>query len=138
MQQGCTRDTIIIAVGGGVIGDMIGFVAATFIERVRLIQVPTSLLSMVDSSIGGKTAIDTPLGIEFHGAFYQPQYVFVDVSLLETLPTRQFINGMAEVVKTAAIWNEKEFVRLEEFAEKFISVVTQKDIELSTIERRFG
>lgn len=133
LQQGCTRDTIIIAVGGGVIGDMIGFVAATFMRGVRLIQVPTSLLSMVDSSIGGKTAIDTPLGKNFIGAFYQPQYVFVDVSFLETLPTRQFINGMAEVVKTAAIWNEKEFVRLEEFAEKFISVVTQKDIELSTI-----
>lgn len=133
LQQGCTRDTIIIAVGGGVIGDMIGFVAATFMRGVRLIQVPTSLLSMVDSSIGGKTAIDTPLGKNFIGAFYQPQYVFVDVSFLETLPARQFINGMAEVVKTAAIWNEKEFVRLEEFAEKFISVVTQNDIELSTI-----
>lgn len=134
LQQGCTRDTIIMAVGGGVIGDMIGFVAATFMRGVRLIQVPTSLLSMVDSSIGGKTAIDTPLGKNFIGAFYQPQYVFVDVSFLETLPTRQFINGMAEVVKTAAIWNEKEFVRLEEFAEKFISVVTQDNIELSTIK----
>lgn len=134
LQQGCTRDTIILAVGGGVIGDMIGFVAATFMRGVRLIQVPTSLLSMVDSSIGGKTAIDTPLGKNFIGSFYQPEYVFVDVSFLETLPARQFINGMAEVVKTAAIWDEKEFARLENFAEEFISVVTKDDLQLSSIK----
>lgn len=136
LQQGCTRDTIILAVGGGVIGDMIGFVAATFMRGVRLIQVPTSLLSMVDSSIGGKTAIDTPLGKNFVGAFHQPQYVFIDVSFLETLPTREFINGMAEVVKTAAIWNEEEFIRLESFAEEFISVVTKDDLELSSIKEK--
>lgn len=134
LQKGCTRDTVILAVGGGVIGDMIGFVAATFMRGVRFIQIPTSLLAMVDSSIGGKTAIDTPLGKNFIGAFHQPQYVFIDVSFLETLPTRQFINGMAEVVKTAAIWNEEEFTRLENFAKTFIDVVTAKDINLSTIK----
>lgn len=132
--QGCTRDTLILAVGGGVIGDMIGFVAATFMRGVRFIQIPTTLLAMVDSSIGGKTAIDTPLGKNFIGAFHQPQYVFIDVSFLETLPTRQFINGMAEVVKTAAIWNEAEFTRLENFAKQFIEVVTAETIDLSSIK----
>lgn len=134
LESGCTRDTVIVAVGGGVIGDMIGFVAATFMRGVRVIQVPTSLLAMVDSSIGGKTAIDTPLGKNFIGAFHQPKYVFIDVSFLETLPSRQFINGMAEVIKTAAIWNETEFTRLERFATKFIEVVTAKTIHFGDIK----
>ena len=134
LQKGCTRDTVIIAVGGGVVGDMIGFVAATFMRGVRVVQVPTTLLAMVDSSIGGKTAVDTPLGKNFVGAFHQPKYVFVDVSFLTTLPTRQFINGMAEVVKTAAIWNEEEFTRLENFAKTFIAVVTSDNIDLATIK----
>lgn len=134
LTQGCTRDTVIIAVGGGVIGDMIGFVAATFMRGVRVIQVPTSLLAMVDSSVGGKTAIDTPLGKNFIGAFHQPDYVFVDVSFLETLPTRQFINGMAEVVKTAAIWDEVEFTRLENFSKKFLAVVTSEEKDLRSIQ----
>lgn len=134
LKKGCTRDTIIIAVGGGVIGDMIGFVAATFMRGVRVIQVPTSLLAMVDSSIGGKTAIDTPLGKNFIGSFHQPDYVFVDVSFLESLPTRQFINGMAEVVKTAAIWDETEFLRLESFAKDFLAVVSAENLELSSIK----
>lgn len=121
--EGCTRDTVIIAVGGGVIGDMIGFVASTFMRGVRVIQVPTSLLAMVDSSIGGKTAVDTPLGKNFVGAFWQPQFVFVDIKWLETLPQREFINGIAEVIKTACIWNGEEFARLEANAETFLSVV---------------
>lgn len=132
--NGCTRDTVILAVGGGVVGDMIGFVAATFMRGVRVVQVPTTLLAMVDSSVGGKTAIDTPLGKNFIGAFHQPKYVFVDVSFLETLPTRQFINGMAEVVKTAAIWDEAEFTRLENFASTFINVVTSDSIDLAEIK----
>ncbi|EGW30733.1 uncharacterized protein SPAPADRAFT_142469 [Spathaspora passalidarum NRRL Y-27907] len=135
LQQGCTRDTVIIAVGGGVIGDMIGFVAATFMRGVRVIQVPTSLLAMVDSSVGGKTAIDTPLGKNFIGAFHQPDYVFCDISFLETLPPRQFINGMAEVIKTAAIWNEEEFTRLEKFANQFLAVVTSKHPDLLSIKQ---
>ncbi|RKP31874.1 Shikimate dehydrogenase [Metschnikowia bicuspidata] len=133
LQQGCTRDTVIIAVGGGVLGDMIGFVAATFMRGVRVIQVPTTLLAMVDSSIGGKTAVDTPLGKNFIGSFHQPKYVFVDVAFLSSLPARQFINGMAEVVKTAAIWDEKEFIRLEAFAKKFVSVVSAPVIDLDSI-----
>lgn len=132
--QGCTRDTVIIAVGGGVIGDMIGFVAATFMRGVRVVQVPTSLLAMVDSSVGGKTAIDTPLGKNFIGAFHQPEYVFVDVSFLETLPARQLINGMAEVVKTAAIWDEEEFTRLENFSKDFSAVIAAKNPDIKSIK----
>lgn len=122
--QGCTRDTVILAVGGGVIGDMIGYVAATFMRGVRVIQIPTTLLAMVDSSIGGKTAIDTPLGKNFIGAFHQPKYVFIDIMFLESLSSRQFINGIAEVIKTAAIWNEGEFSRLESFAPKFMAAIS--------------
>jgi pentafunctional AROM polypeptide len=98
LEQGCTRDTLIIAIGGGVIGDMIGFVAATFMRGVRFVQVPTTLLAMVDSSIGGKTAVDTPLGKNFIGSFWQPKYVFVDLNFLATLPEREFINGIAVVI----------------------------------------
>ena len=99
LQNECTRDTVIIAMGGGVIGDMIGFVAATFMRGVRFVQLPTTLLAMVDSSIGGKTAVDTPLGKNLIGAFWQPTRVYIDLAFLESLPEREFINGMAEVIK---------------------------------------
>lgn len=99
LSQGCTRDTVIIALGGGVIGDMIGFVAATYMRGIRFVQVPTTLLAMVDSSIGGKTAIDTPAGKNLVGAFWQPERIYIDLQFLESLPKREIINGMAEVVK---------------------------------------
>lgn len=101
VRQGCTRDTIIIALGGGVIGDMIGFVAATFMRRLRFVQVPTTLLAMVDSSIGGKTAIDVPEGKNLIGAFHQPERVYIDLEFLNSLPERECINGMAEVIKVS-------------------------------------
>ncbi|EPE07503.1 pentafunctional arom polypeptide [Ophiostoma piceae UAMH 11346] len=123
LSQKCTRDTVVIALGGGVIGDMIGYVAATFMRGVRFVQVPTTLLAMVDSSIGGKTAIDTPLGKNLIGAFWQPQRVYIDLNFLGSLPTREFINGMAEVVKTAAIWNEEEFTVLEENAPLVVQTI---------------
>ncbi|VEU19891.1 DEKNAAC100170 [Brettanomyces naardenensis] len=126
LSNGCTRDTFIIAMGGGVIGDMIGYVAATFMRGVRVVQIPTTLLAMVDSSIGGKTAIDTPLGKNFIGAFWQPEYVMVDVAFLETLPVRQFINGMGEVIKTAAIWDAAEFDRLERHTKQFLKVINDR------------
>ncbi|CCH43182.1 shikimate 5-dehydrogenase [Wickerhamomyces ciferrii] len=132
LSKGCTRDTVILAIGGGVIGDMIGFVAATFMRGVRVVQVPTTLLSMVDSSIGGKTAVDTPLGKNFIGSFWQPQYVFVDLTFLSTLPEREFINGIAEVIKTAAIWNEEEFTRLEQNSSKFLSTIKKRDSQGNT------
>ena len=105
LSKKCTRDTVVIALGGGVIGDMIGYVAATFMRGVRFIQVPTTLLAMVDSSIGGKTAIDSPHGKNLIGAFWQPERIFIDMKFLETLPEREFINGMAEVVKVSLDWN---------------------------------
>lgn len=117
LKQGCTRDTVILALGGGVLGDLVGFVAATYMRGVRFCQIPTSLLAMVDSSIGGKTAIDTPLGKNLIGAFHQPERIYIDLAFLETLDKRQVCNGMAEVVKTAAIWDEAEFQRLEENAD---------------------
>ncbi|KAI5457225.1 Shikimate dehydrogenase [Mariannaea sp. PMI_226] len=123
LSQQCTRDTVIIALGGGVMGDMIGYVAATFMRGVRFVQVPTTLLAMVDSSIGGKTAIDTPMGKNLVGAFWQPRRIYIDLAFLETLPCREFINGMAEVVKTAAIWNEAEFTVLEDSAGRILECV---------------
>ncbi|KAK7746997.1 3-dehydroquinate dehydratase (3-dehydroquinase) [Cytospora paraplurivora] len=122
----CTRDTVVIALGGGVIGDMIGYVAATFMRGVKFVQVPTTLLAMVDSSIGGKTAIDVPMGKNLVGAFWQPERVYIDLSFLNTLPTREFINGMAEVVKTAAIWDEVEFTALEQNAAAILAAVKTK------------
>lgn len=122
----CTRDTVVIALGGGVIGDMIGYVAATFMRGVKFVQVPTTLLAMVDSSIGGKTAIDTPMGKNLIGAFWQPSRVYIDLSFLDTLPAREFINGMAEVIKTAAIWDEDEFKTLEMNASAILEAVKSK------------
>ncbi|KAL2755857.1 hypothetical protein ACRALDRAFT_2104468 [Sodiomyces alcalophilus JCM 7366] len=119
----CTRDTVIIALGGGVIGDMLGYVAATFMRGVRFVQVPTTLLAMVDSSIGGKTAIDTPMGKNLVGAFWQPARIYIDLTFLETLPVREFINGMAEVIKTAAIWDADEFTALEANAAEILAAV---------------
>ncbi|GAA96686.1 uncharacterized protein L969DRAFT_100128 [Mixia osmundae IAM 14324] len=121
LSQRCTRDTVILALGGGVVGDLVGFVAATFMRGLRFCQIPTSLLAMVDSSVGGKTAIDTPLGKNLVGAFHQPSYIFIDLAYLETLPTREFANGMAEVVKTAAIWSADEFESLESGVEQVIA-----------------
>ncbi|KAI0748881.1 aromatic amino acid family biosynthesis-like protein [Fomes fomentarius] len=121
----CTRDTVILALGGGVIGDLVGFVAATFMRGVRFVQIPTTLLAMVDSSVGGKTAIDTPHGKNLLGAFWQPEYIFIDAAFLETLPAREFSNGMAEVIKvgTAAIWNETEFSALESRAAEIFAAI---------------
>ncbi|KAL5521097.1 hypothetical protein ACEPAG_9019 [Sanghuangporus baumii] len=132
LEKKCTRDTVILALGGGVIGDLAGFVAATFMRGVRFCQIPTTLLAMVDSSVGGKTAIDTPRGKNLIGAFWQPEYVFIDAAFLDTLPPREFSNGMAEVIKTAAIWNEEEFDALESrFAEIFAAVQSRENSDAS-------
>ena len=105
----CDTKSVIIALGGGVIGDMLGFVAATFKRGIRFVQVPTSLLAMVDSSIGGKTAIDTPAGKNLIGAFWQPSRIYIDLNFLNSLPTREFINGMAEVVKVSLTIKQRVF-----------------------------
>ncbi|WFD30654.1 hypothetical protein MSPP1_001675 [Malassezia sp. CBS 17886] len=113
LDERLTRDTVVLALGGGVIGDLTGFVAATFMRGLKYVQIPTTLLAMVDSAVGGKTAIDHPHGKNLLGAFHQPQFVFVDAAWLLTLPAREFSNGMAEVVKTAAIWDGADFAKLE-------------------------
>ncbi len=108
----CDTKSVIIALGGGVIGDMLGFVAATFKRGIRFVQVPTSLLAMVDSSIGGKTAIDTPAGKNLIGAFWQPSRIYIDLNFLNSLPTREFINGLAEVVKASLTTRATLFLQL--------------------------
>ncbi len=108
LQARMSRQATIIALGGGVIGDMAGFAAACYQRGVPFIQVPTTLLSQVDSSVGGKTAVNHPLGKNMIGAFYQPQCVFADISTLKTLDNRQFAAGLAEVIKYGLI-NDAEF-----------------------------
>lgn len=107
------RASTMIALGGGVIGDMTGFAAATWLRGVNFIQVPTSLLAMVDAAIGGKTGINHPQGKNLIGAFYQPRLVLIDPLVLKTLPNREFSAGMAEVIKYGVIWDKDLFSRLE-------------------------
>jgi 3-dehydroquinate synthase len=103
LSEGAGRDTAVIALGGGVVGDLAGFVAATYLRGVPVIQVPTSLLAMVDASIGGKTGVDTPQGKNLVGAFHQPAAVLVDPATLATLPASHVRAGMGEVIKHGAI-----------------------------------
>jgi 3-dehydroquinate synthase len=98
-----TRETLVVAFGGGVVGDLCGFAAATWMRGVRLAQVPTTLLAQVDSSVGGKTAINIPSGKNLAGAFHQPSVVVIDTDALRSLPRREMRSGMAEVVKYGAI-----------------------------------
>ncbi|MFD2177003.1 3-dehydroquinate synthase [Veronia pacifica] len=108
------RDALIIALGGGVIGDVVGFAAASYQRGVDYIQIPTTLLAQVDSSVGGKTAVNHPLGKNMIGAFYQPKAVFIDTDVLKTLPQREFAAGMAEVIKYGIIADGEFFNWLEE------------------------
>jgi len=108
------RDGCIISLGGGVTGDLAGFVAATYMRGVPYVQIPTTLLAMVDASVGGKVAVDVPAGKNLVGAFYQPQAVFIDPKLLSTLPRRQIRAGLAEIVKHAVIADSRLFRLLEE------------------------
>jgi shikimate kinase/3-dehydroquinate synthase len=103
LQEKCDRKTTLIALGGGVIGDLTGFVAATYMRGVPFIQIPTTLLSQVDSSVGGKTGINHPLGKNMIGAFYQPQSVIADLTTLNSLPARELSAGLSEVIKHGAI-----------------------------------
>jgi 3-dehydroquinate synthase len=110
------RDSLIIALGGGVVGDVAGFVAATILRGVKYIHVPTTLLAQVDSSIGGKVGIDHPLGKNLIGAFHQPSAVYVDPLVLKTLPAMEFRNGLSEIVKIAAALDGRLFSSLEKNA----------------------
>jgi 3-dehydroquinate synthase len=101
--EGHGRDSAVVALGGGVTGDLAGFVAATYLRGVPVVQVPTTLLAMLDSSVGGKTAVDVPAGKNLVGAFHHPALVVIDPEVLSTLPARQVTAGLAEAVKTAAV-----------------------------------
>ncbi len=103
--HGCDRKTVLFALGGGVVGDMTGFAAASYMRGVPFVQVPTTLLAQVDSSVGGKTAINHPLGKNMIGAFYQPAAVFCDLATLDSLPARELSAGLAEVIKYAPIYD---------------------------------
>jgi len=113
LEKRYNRDAILIALGGGVIGDLTGFAAATYQRGIRFIQIPTTLLSQVDSSVGGKTAVNHPLGKNMIGAFYQPASVIVDIDTLSSLPKRELSAGLAEVIKYGIILDHDFFVWLE-------------------------
>jgi 3-dehydroquinate synthase len=121
LQNKFERSSTIIALGGGVIGDLAGFVAATYLRGIHFVQVPTTLLAMVDSSIGGKTGINHPLGKNLIGAFKQPKFVFSDIAFLNTLPADEIRCGMGEVIKYAFIQDKELFTYLENNLEKALS-----------------
>ena len=108
-----SRTDLIVALGGGVVGDLAGFVAATFLRGIKFVQIPTSILAQVDSSVGGKVAVDLPQGKNLVGAFYQPKMVLIDPDVLETLPERYVTDGMGEVIKYGCIKDRKLFELLE-------------------------
>jgi 3-dehydroquinate synthase len=126
------RSSTMLALGGGVIGDMTGFAAATWLRGINFVQVPTSLLAMVDASIGGKTGVNHPQGKNLIGAFYQPKLVYIDPLVLKTLPEREFRAGMAEVIKYGVIWDAELFTLLEK-AEKLDCLLNISDDLLETI-----
>lgn len=113
------RDTTLVAVGGGVVGDIVGFVAATFMRGIPVVQVPTTLLAMVDASVGGKTGVDTPHGKNLVGAFHQPSAVVIDPLLLETLPAEHLRAGFAEIVKHGVVADAAYFDSVQTFAEEW-------------------
>lgn len=121
VRAGLDRRSVIIALGGGVVGDLAGFVAATYLRGVRFMQIPTTLLAMVDSAVGGKTGVNLEEGKNLVGAFYQPGLVLADLHTLLTLPGREFVSGLAEVVKYGVIWDAKLFADLEHGADALLA-----------------
>jgi len=116
------RASALIALGGGVIGDITGFVASTYMRGISLVQVPTTLLAQVDSSVGGKTGVNHPEGKNMIGTFHQPRLVWADVETLKTLPRREFLAGIAEVIKYGVIWDKAFFEFLEKNREKILGL----------------
>ena len=127
---GLDRKSAIIALGGGVVGDIAGFVAASYMRGINYVQVPTSLLAMIDSSIGGKVAVDKPKGKNMIGAFHQPKKVYIDVSLLKNLPKKELINGLAEIIKHALIKDKTLFKYIKRNLNKILNKNETTLIEL--------
>lgn len=136
LARGFGRDSMIVAVGGGVVGDVAGFVAATYMRGVRVVQVPTTLLAMVDASIGGKTGVDTPAGKNLVGAFHPPAAVVIDPTVLRTLPAEHLRAGFAEVVKHGVIADAQYFERASAFAEHWPIAGSQSVDDLTDIIQR--
>jgi 3-dehydroquinate synthase len=124
-QTGADRKTLVVAVGGGVIGDLAGFIAATYMRGLRFVQIPTTLLAQVDSSVGGKVGVNLPTAKNMVGAFWQPLGVLIDTAVLTTLPPREYAAGLAEVVKYGVILDEEFFAYLEQSA----PALNQRDSE---------
>ena len=136
LAKGYGRDSAVIAVGGGVVGDLAGFVAGTYMRGIPVIQVPTTLMAMVDASIGGKTAVDTPAGKNLVGVFHFPAAVLIDPQVLATLPLREMRAGLAEIVKHGVIANEAYLREVASSASKLLSKAgPDSDTMLSVIVR---
>ncbi len=133
LAAGADRSSVVVALGGGVVGDLAGFVAATLLRGLPVVQVPTSLLAMVDSSVGGKTGVNVARGKNLVGAFHQPRLVWIDADVLRTLPSRQLSAGLAEVIKHAAIRDERLFRRLERDLERLRALET--DVLVPVLQR---
>ena len=131
--SGLGRDAVIIAVGGGVVGDLAGFVAATYMRGLPVVQVPTTLLAMIDASIGGKTGIDTPAGKNLVGSFHHPAAVLIDPQVLETLPLRELRAGIAELIKYGAIADEAYFAEVEKALPELLTGTGQSGDRLRSI-----
>ena len=122
LEMNCDRKSALIALGGGVIGDLTGFIAATYQRGIPFVQIPTTLLAQVDSSVGGKTAVNHPRGKNMIGAFYQPKLVVIDLDTLQTLPKKEFRAGLAEVVKYGVIADAKLFNFIEDNTKEILSL----------------
>ncbi|TMP97659.1 MAG: 3-dehydroquinate synthase, partial [Verrucomicrobia bacterium] len=114
------RKSFVVALGGGVVGDLAGFVAATYLRGIDFVQVPTTLLAQVDSSVGGKVGVNLKAGKNLVGAFYQPRFVLCDLGTLETLPVREYRAGLAEIIKYGIIYEGELFKRLEQVMPKLL------------------
>ena len=133
LDQGLDRHSAVVALGGGVVGDLSGFAAASFLRGIPFVQVPTTVLAMVDASIGGKTGVNLARGKNLVGAFHQPRGVFIDTATLASLPPRQRSAGAAELIKAAAIWDAELFAWLETHIEAFLAL--EPEIVLHALER---
>ena len=133
LEQRLDRGSVVVALGGGMVGDLSGFAAATYLRGIDFVQIPTTVLAMVDASIGGKVGVNLPEGKNLVGAFHQPKLVWIDVATLASLPRRQRAAGFAEVVKAAALWDAAFFERLERDAEALLDLETR--VLLPVLER---